>query len=796
MNNCTLCDLCKYSEPSCIRGSGPKDSDIMVINSCATDLDEEQEKATMEDIVKDQFLEAKIDIKNIYYTNAIKCRTPKGTKIKVSEIKKCKEHLLEEIRKIKPKYVLLFGAQATQAAINKKISDIQGTIYEEDGIKYMATYSPRVIYYDVSKAPQVLKDIKNFKKLIQGREVHKDIKLNVEVITSLDRAKEVMEEYKKEYKSISYDLETTGVNRYQDEINLLGFGNNKKQYIVPLGVEFGPLKNKPKTQKKIAKYIIKEIDKLKDKIGCNIKFDNLFLREKYGKSPSPTFDVMLASHLLNENTPNGLKENAVFEFNAPNWDVNLNLKKGKLSSKEDLEEYYNYLAYDIYYTHKLYIRFKKKLKSDLSLWNIYFNITMPAARAYEDIEELGVYVYQGRFEALEKELRTKQADIINKMRESLPPELQSKEINWNSDAQLRKLLYDDLKLEVIETTATGNPSTSESVLMRLADQHPIVGLILDYRGVSIQITHFIDGWRSRMVNGRLHPNFLLHGTVTGRTSCKNPNLQQVPRDKAIRSLIGAPEGWTLVESDYSQIELRGVAEISGDTTMTRLFQQGIDIHTNTGRAVSGKDELSYEERKKAKAVNFGFVYGMSWKKFKDYARDSYGVSLSDAEAREYREKFFQTYHELPAWHERQKKIVNYLGEVRGPIGRVRRLPDIFSKDQSKRAEAERQAINSPVQGFGSDLCIMSMAEAHNTFPRDKARCIGTVHDAQLWEVKNEYMEEFCTRLKGIMESPKALSKVFKFTPRVPIVTDVEIGNWGLGLELEEWLEKNPQYKLK
>jgi DNA polymerase-1 len=748
----------------------------------------------MEEDAKNHLLKLGYDLKKIYYTNAIKCRTPKGHKIKESEVKKCSVHLHEEIKRIKPKYVLLLGSQAVKAALNKKITDIQGSVHEHDGIKYFATYSPKMIYYDVKRAPVIEKDLKLFKRLYQGKKkVNADVQLNIKVIDNMKDLKEAIKWYRKNYTSMSYDIETTGLNRYLDKINAIGFGNNKVQFILPIHAKFGPLERKPIARRKLAEYLIKQIDRFKNKIGANVKFDNLFLEQHYGIKPTPTFDVNLASHLLNENTHNGLKENAVQEFGAANWDIDTNLKKGKIVSHEKYLEFLNYLAHDIYWTHRLYLKRRKQLRKDKSLLNLYKYLYMPVSIVYEDIEREGVYYYKDRFEQLEMELRTKLDKIVADMYATLPKELRNQEINWNSDKQIGKLLYEDLGIKIIETTKAGAPATGESVLKRLSKEHPVVPLILDYRGVAIQISHFIDGWISRTFGGRLHPSFKVDGTVTGRTSCKDPNLQQVPRDKAIRSLIGAPEGWTLIESDYSQLELRVAAEVSGDSTMRRLFQMGEDIHTNTGRAVSGKDELSYEERKRAKAVNFGFVYGMGWRKFKDYARDSYDVHLTDKEAQQYRKKFFAMYHELPEWHDRQKKIVHYLGEVRNPIGRIRRLPDINSKDKGKVAEAERQSINSPVQGFGSDLCLLSLIEAYNYFPREWTRCVGTVHDAQLWLVRNDKVKEFCIKLKQIMESPTVLKTIFKFEPTVPIVTDVEIGNWGKGMELDEWLKENPQY---
>lgn len=784
MQHCELCGLHQFSYPSCIPGKGPKKTDIMIVNSYASDEDEDAQEATMDKELREYLRKSEINIKDVYYTNAVKCRTPKGSKIKVSEIKKCKPYLQDEIKKIKPKYVLLLGAQAVQAATDRKITDIQGTITEIDGISYVATYSPRTVFYDVKKAPQIQRALQLFADLVKGKDSTTRINTNIIEIKTLKQAQKAFKNYPN--LNIAFDIETTGVNRYKDKINLIGFGNDEVQYILDVGTQYSPFKGYPRARKKIVNYILRQLDKLTT-IGSNIKFDNLFCREHYGFSPRAGFDVMLASHLLDENTANGLKENAIFKCGAPEWDVNKKLKTGNLENRKDYKEYKEYLAFDIIWTYRLFKVFRKELRADKALNKIYKYLVMPAARAYEDIEELGVYIYPERFKDVEIHLKEQLNEVVAKLHECVPGH---EDINWSSSAQIKKLLYGDLKLPILETTDAGEPSTGESVLLRLREHHPIAQLILDYRGIAIQISHFVEGWKERMHKGRLHPNFKMHGTVTGRTACSNPNLQQVPRDKKIRSLIGAPPGWTMVESDYSQLELRVTALVSGDEAMTQLFRMGEDIHTNTGRAVSGKSELSYEERKKAKAVNFGFVYGMSWRKFKDYARDSYEVHLSDKEAEQYRKRFFEAYPDLPKWHARQKKLVAALGQVRNPIGRIRRLPDIYSRDKSKKAEAERQAINSPVQGFGSDLCILSMVEAHNYFPRDKARCIGTVHDAILWEVRNDYMEEFALKLKSIMESPTVLREVFNFKSPVPIVTDVDIGDWGMGTGLEDWLKQH------
>ena len=469
------------------------------------------------------------------------------------------------------------------------------------------------------------------------------------------------------------------------------------------------------------------------------------------------------------------------------------LKTGKYKTREKYQEYLTYLGYDIYYEYKLYKVFHKKLKQDRALMKLFYHLYMPGIISYETVEEHGVFIYPQQFKQVRKHLEAERGAIEKELLK-----LAKHEVNWNSPAQIQKLLYEELKLPVIETTESGSPSTSEATLMQLRDKHPIVELILKYRGVNIQISHFIDGWINRMWGRRLFPNFKLHGTVTGRTSCTDPNLQQVPRDPIIRNLVGAPEGWSVVEIDYSQAELRIAAIMSGDETMKRIYQTGGDIHTHTyemitGEKVSDDKYIKKEQRKKAKAVNFGFVYGMGWRKFKIYARDNYGVDLTDKEAEQWRERFFQAYHSLPKWHSKQRRIVQSMGQVRSPIGRLRRLPDIYSTDKSKRAEAERQSINSPVQGFGSDLTILGMSEIMGNaqyydpdyvLDKDKFFVIGTVHDATLFEVRNDYLMEVCPKAKHILEHPKALEDVFHFDTDVPIVADVAVGkSWGAGIEL-------------
>lgn len=791
---CHDCNLCAFSSPTCIWGAGPSKAKVMVVNSYATEQDEQEGAAVMPSSLVERLRAIGLDPEKVYYTNAIKCACPRGTKYKVGDIKKCKQHLDKEIAAVQPTYILVLGAQALKATVDGSITELNGVMVEKDGIKYMPSYSPGIVYRDPGKAPFVEKAMNNFKAMMEGS-LEGLPELDIRLITNMRELKRAFHHLRdNNYLHLSYDIETTGLVRFEDEVNLFGFGNDQVQYIIPLEARYSPLRGARLAQRKLIRTCVNWLNRnAKALVAGNGKFDDLFLKYRFGVKPNITFDVVLASHILNENTPNGVKENAVLECNAPEWDVDKDLKTGKYKTREKYQEYLTYLGYDIYYEYKLYRVFHKKLKQDRALMKLFYHLYMPGIISYETVEEHGVFIYPQQFKKVRKHLESEREAIEKQLLK-----MAKHEVNWNSPAQIQKLLYEELKLPVIETTESGSPSTSEATLMQLRDKHPIVELILKYRGVNIQISHFIDGWINRMWGRRLFPNFKLHGTVTGRTSCTDPNLQQVPRDPIIRNLVGAPEGWSVVEIDYSQAELRIAAIMSGDETMKRIYQTGGDIHTHTyemitGEKVSDDKYIKKEQRKKAKAVNFGFVYGMGWRKFKIYARDNYGVDLTDKEAEQWRERFFQAYHSLPKWHSKQRRIVQSMGQVRSPIGRLRRLPDIYSTDKSKKAEAERQSINSPVQGFGSDLTILGMSEIMGNaqyydpdyvLDKDKFFVIGTVHDATLFEVRNDYLMEFCPRAKHILEHPKALEDVFHFDTDVPIVADVAVGkSWGAGIEL-------------
>jgi DNA polymerase I-like protein with 3'-5' exonuclease and polymerase domains len=407
------------------------------------------------------------------------------------------------------------------------------------------------------------------------------------------------------------------------------------------------------------------------------------------------------------------------------------------------------------------------------------------------VETVGQYVIDEHLKEQTAHYEKVREKLERKMLKHVPKEKRPT-FNFRSTKQVPQWLFGDLGLNPVKKTKTGNDSTDEHVLLTLRDDHPVVPLLLRYRTVDMKyLRTYLTKWEEwRDSRSRIHTNYKLYGTVTNRLSSEKPNLQQVPRESTLRTCFGAPVGWHFLEADYAQIELRIAAMLSGDPTLLRIFHTGGDPHLATAAEIAGltPDEVKAsdatgktEHRKRAKPVNFGFLYGMGEGKFIDYAFDNYGVTVTEQEAHDYRERYFRLYSRLLAWHDRQRRLANRYGRVVSPLGRVRHLPDVFSSDPKVRAEAERQAINSPVQVTASDLMLLSLVRLVNEFRPSVARVVGTVHDSLLFEIKDGYVDEHAARIREVMEREtiREVRKKFGADITVPIEVDFKIGQyWG------------------
>lgn len=778
--------------------------------------------------LKSALSEVNIDRGETYWSDIVPVAGEK--KVGKKELAQWAEKVKGEIDELKPKFILGLGNTALQCITGSTgIKRKRGKPQDINGAVFIPTLSPGSLSYDPTNEYHFRRDLDKLAEVVEFGGIPFERAVDYVVVDTWLKVEQMLQEMRG---TVSGDLETSGLYPWAEGAHVvtIGFGTKDKQWIIPCNSAIWKTVWSRKERMAIMEKVAERLEGC-FVVGHNWKFDRLWLRVHYGVDIRADFDTMLAHYAINENMRHGLDELAQFYFGAPEWDVPLKLKQGLEGKWSD---HCLYLAQDLYYTRKLRFRLQKELDKDWEVGRVFDKIIMPCADLFSEVEWRGVYINSSKFDDAEKYLRgeiaSAEAELTKILQKSLGDKYeQYKNINWGSPKQIGELLYKTLKIKAPEKTKKGSPSTSESALKQI--DHPCVGALLKYRGAKQQLSFFIEGWKPYLVNNRLHPSFKLHGTVTGRLSCENPNLQQVPRDPRIRSLITAPEGWTLIEADLSQIELRITAELSGDRALSAVFHEGRDAHwltalteisrgggkakevLETAKALTQGKSVSYadaipillaagpdacceilkdwkELRKKAKAVNFGYVFGMWWKKFKIYARDNYDVKLTDKEAEQSRKSFFALYQDIEAWHKRQKAFAHEHGYVRSLAGRKRRLPDAMMYDDTpKRAEALRQSINSPVQSFANDLNLMAAIQLRAEFPRNILYIVGTVHDAILLEVKNEYVEQVYNRLLKIMSHPDMMNE-FEIEFSIPILAEAKVGPWSEGKDLDKWLAAN------
>jgi len=824
--DCKLCGLWETAGTVCVAGDGPKDADLVVIGEAPGRAEARYGKPFMGESGK--ILRGELDkngLESVYITNVVKCRPPDNRTPTPDEVRACKPYLERELEFIKPKFVMTVGVPATKVMFRgkAKINQFHGELIESDKVDYigMPTFHPAYTMRDPSKLPGFQNDIARLAKKVRGDSDETPLSWSV-----VRRGN--FESFIKEFilaPEFAFDLETSGLFSFDPEgyITAIGIALPTRTWVIPCHMHpdytrfgVGPWRRGDALKKLI--HLLVEIQHHTNKKGYawNGKFDNLWLRNQFGVSFKLHFDGMLASHTLNENTDNDLTSNCRAFLNVSEYDIPLKEKQGKT---EYPMRNFKYCASDAGYTLRLVKIFQKELKKALPLRRLFYQLIMPAARAMEDIEMEGLTVDLEAMEEIGLELLQEKIQIQKRLNKIL-----GRTINWNAPAQVAKALYDDLGLECQEWTKKDNPSTSETALLDLIGTHEAVDLLVQYRERAKFISTYINGFKKFMIGDQLYVSYKIHGTVTGRYSSR---IHSIPRDGKIRNLITAPPGWRFVQGDISQAELRIAAAASGDLELRRCFTEDIDVHwrtlmhtltsaglgeyvrhlretaghfstekgLNLTEAAEVVMEIGPEEctefwggwkegRKKAKAINFGFIYGMYEKKFMQTARVKYQWNATYKEAHRAREAYFSLYSRLKDWHSKQKKLAKLNGYVRSLSGRLRRLPGITAKDKFVRMEAQRQAINSPIQGFIGDYKAMVMVEVHETVDRSKFRVVGEHHDAVLGMIKIGHEDEILPQVLKIMRKP-SLMKTFKIKLGLPMEGELEVGPWGKGKKYQE-----------
>ncbi|MBB4807732.1 DNA polymerase-1 [Chryseobacterium defluvii] len=635
-----------------------------------------------------------------------------------------------------------------------------------------ASQSVEIAQPKVAKQAMQLDLFANFEELEQATSTKSTITENDHLYQFINnhKAQRILVNNLLQQKVVCFDTETTSLNELEAELVGMSFSYKKGlAYYIPLS------ENREEVLQtlEIFRPFFEKEDLLK--IAHNLKFDYKILKQYDITVKGAMFDTMIAHYLLNPDGRHGMDYLSEVYLNYKPVSIETIIgKKGKNQGNfrdADLRTQTDYAAEDADVTFQLYELFAPQLKKE-GLEDLFFKIEMPLMEVLAKMELAGISLD-------EKWLSQESKDLENDLKqlETKIFELSGEEFNMNSPRQLGDILFEKLQLDPkAKKTKTGQYATSEDVLQKLASKHEIIQHILEYRTYQKLKSTYVDALPSQIDKDdkRVHTNFSQTTAATGRLASVNPNLQNIPirtlRGQQIRGAFVSGEGKKIISADYSQIELRLIAEISGEENMIKAFQNGEDIHASTAAKLFKipLEEVSKTQRGQAKTVNFGIIYGQG----------AFGLAeqtgLSRTEAKQMIDAYFATYPKLKEYMAEQVNKARELGYVETLLGRKRHLKDINSGNFVVKGHAERNAINAPIQGSAADVIKMAMIKIDHELQTQnlKTKMLLQVHDELIFESPTDEVEAASKLIKTEMESA--------VKTQVPLLVEVGVGN--------NWLE--------
>ncbi len=577
----------------------------------------------------------------------------------------------------------------------------------------------------------------------------------------------------KEAELFAFDTETTSLNYIEAELVGMSFAldNGEAAYLPVAHSYMGAPEQLDRDE------VLKQLKPLLEseeykKVGQNLKYDMSVLANYDIKLGGVEFDTMLESYCLNSvASRHDMDTLALHHLNHVNIKFEEIAGKGKNQLTFDqieVEKAAPYAAEDADITMRLHQKLWPELKQNEGPTQVFQQIEIPLLTILSKIERNGVLV--------DGKLLLEKSHLFEKRLKELEKEayaIAGKEFNLGSPKQLQAIFYEELGLPILKKTPKGQPSTAEEVLQELALDYPLPKLILEHRGLSKLKSTYTDKLPKMISDktGRVHTSYHQAIAATGRLSSTDPNLQNIPikseAGRSIRTAFIAPKGSKILAADYSQIELRIMAHLSQDKGLLKAFEEGLDVHSATAAEVFdvALDEVTSNQRRNAKAINFGLIYGMS----------AFGLAKQiDTDrntAQDYINTYFARYPGVESYMDSTKEKAADLGYVETLYGRRLYLPEIHSKNGMRRKAAERTAINAPMQGSAADIIKLAMLEVDKWLKDVKGiKMIMQVHDELVFEVEEDQLELAQIEIPKLMESVADLS--------VPLIADVGVGdNW-------------------
>ena len=577
---------------------------------------------------------------------------------------------------------------------------------------------------------------------------------------------------------IAFDTETTSLDYM--EAQLVGFSVAYKKdedihaFYVPVGHDY-PGAPEQLTLEQVKPGLAELLtDKNIGKVGQNLKYD-INVLAKYDLSIDGIVgDTMLQSYIFNSTSTRHDMDSLALKYLGHKC-VSFEEIAGKGAkqltfNQIELEQASAYAAEDADITLRLYDYFSDQLRKEPALNQLFNEIELPLMPVLSQVEQNGVLINADHLHELSAEFEGKLQELERKAHE-----VAGEVFNLGSPKQLQEILFNKLELPVIKKTPKGAPSTAEDVLQELAHKYELPKLIIEFRGLSKLKSTYTDKLPTmiKSATGRVHTSYHQAVAATGRLSSTDPNLQNIPirneNGRRIRQAFIAPEGRKIVAIDYSQIELRIMAHLSGDKSLLDAFAHNLDIHKTTASEVFATpfDEVTTEQRRAAKAVNFGLIYGMS----------AFGLAnqldIARGQAQEYIDKYFERFPGVLKYMETTRLNAEENGYVETLFGRRLYLPDIKARNVPRRKAAERAAINAPMQGTAADIikrAMLKVSDWINENEPDNVTMIMQVHDELVFEIVESELERILPTLVELMESAASLD--------VPLTAEADQGdNW-------------------
>jgi DNA polymerase-1 len=572
---------------------------------------------------------------------------------------------------------------------------------------------------------------------------------------------------------VSVDSETTSLNPMQAKLVGISFCiESHHAAYVPLMHNYAGVPQQLALETVLHKLKLWLENAAKPKLGQNLKYDKHVFANHGIQLNGITHDTLLQSYVLESHRPHNMDSLALRHLDVKTTSYDDVTGKGVNRIGFDevaLDIATQYAAEDADITLRLHQTLYPDIQKDERLNYIYREIEMPVLDVLFEIERNGVL--------LDYKLLQRQSHELGEKLQSLEQQahtLAGQPFNLNSPKQIQEILFTQLKLPVIKKTPTGVPSTDEDVLQQLALDYPLPKLLLDYRGLAKLKSTYTDKLPLMMDRntGRVHTNYAQAVAVTGRLASSDPNLQNIPvrtsEGRRIREAFIAPLGHKIVSADYSQIELRIMAHISQDEGLLKAFAAGEDIHRATAAEILGipLDQVDQEQRRYAKVINFGLIYGMS-----EFGLASQ-LGIERSAARAYMERYFARYPGVDAYMRQTREKARQLGYVETVLGRRLWLPEINNANGNRRQGAERAAINAPMQGTAADIIKLAMIAVRNWLHQERlnSKLIMQVHDELVLEVPDDEV----ALVKDTL--PECMGNVLQLD--APLLIEVGVGdNW-------------------